>query len=76
MHTQIHTPIQAQLSAALPHWHFEPYGTRGAVACFPPNGPSLEAWRELEPHAFISSVCGPLYVVTTLRNAKAQEGEV
>lgn len=57
------------LSAALPAWHFEPYGTSGAVACFPPHaegGTCATAFHQLSRLAPISSVCGPLYVVTQL----------
>lgn len=61
--------LAAALFASLPHWHFEPYGTRGAVACFPPDAPSPHRWNELARHAPITSVCGPLYVVTRLRQS-------
>lgn len=57
----------ATLKQKLPHWHFEPIGTRGIVACFPPTHPSPDTWLELQAHAYISAVCGPLYLVTTLK---------
>lgn len=60
------------LRAVLPAWHFEPYGSRGAIACFPPQGTGHEAFEQLYPHAVISSVCGPMYVVTQLRVAAFQ----
>ncbi len=54
------------LKAALPHWTFAPYSKSAGcqiIACFPPKGPSMEAWTELETFCPIQSVCGPLYTV-------------
>lgn len=54
----------ATLRMALPQWHFEPLGTLGAIAAYPPNGrPCLEAWEALSPHARITGVNGPFYSV-------------
>lgn len=64
----IKNDIVAKLQTALPAWHFEAYGMAGAVACFPPGGPSSVRFGELSDLAPISSVCGPIYVVTHLRS--------
>jgi hypothetical protein len=53
-----------QLRRKLPSWTFERYGNQGAIACYPPGGPSFEAWTNLAKWATITSACGPLYVVT------------
>jgi len=57
------------LSVKLPHWHFEAYGNGGAVACYPANGTNAASYSELSAVAPISSVCGPLYVITEFRNS-------
>ncbi len=60
--------VAEKLRAVLPSsWHVGPYGSGGAVACYPPGGTSPAAFHELNRHAPISSVAGPLYVVTHLR---------
>jgi hypothetical protein len=56
------------LGQSLPGWHFQPYGKDGAVACYPPSPPNADAFNRLSALAPITSVCGPLYVVTGLRN--------
>ena len=71
MKTQAPTTTQVILTDKLPAWHFEPYGKSGAVACYPPKSPCVASFDELNKHAWISSVCGALYVVTTLRNPVA-----
>jgi len=57
------------LRQRLPEWTFEAYGKNGAVACFPPHSERIgyARYRELREHAVITSVCGPLYVVTELK---------
>lgn len=61
--------LAEHLSASLPEWHFEPYGLSCHVACFPPRGyTGFKAWQELAGVAYIESVCGPLYVVSSLRS--------
>lgn len=60
------------LGQSLPNWTFQPYGQQGAVACYPPEPPNADAFNRLSALAPISSVCGPLYVVTTLRNGGAR----
>jgi hypothetical protein len=61
--------LSETLSAALPGWHFQPYGKDGAIACFPSGGrgPDAKRFEELSAIAVISSVCGSFYVVTNLR---------
>lgn len=64
-----------KLQKQLPHWQFEFYGheaeknQQGAVACFPPRelGMGHIAYLELKGAAFITSVCGPFYLVTNLK---------
>lgn len=58
-----------RLKAEFPIWKFEPYGTEGAVACFPPVGLCDTAFICLHHVAPISSVCGSFYVVTYLRES-------
>jgi len=55
------------LGQSLPDWTFQPYGKDGAVACYPPMPPNADAFNRLSSLAPITSVCGPLYVVTGLR---------
>ncbi len=56
-----------ELSAKLPLWKFARYSNKPGVqiiACYPPSGPSLDAWLELEKIGErITAVCGPLYTV-------------
>lgn len=52
------------LRVALPQWHFEPLGSLGAIAAYPPgNRPCLAAWDILSRHARITGASGPFYVV-------------
>ncbi len=69
---KIATGLVAVLSAALPAWHFNPYGPNGAVACYPPDHPSLARWDELSAVARIQAVCGPLYVVSSLHGTPSR----
>lgn len=63
-------PLIAQLKSKLPSWYFEAYGWQGAaVACYPPGGPSFDRWQELAAVAWIGAVCGPLYIVDSLRTS-------
>ena len=62
----IETKIQT-LQSALPAWHFEKYSKDAGcqvIACFPPGGPSMERWVELETFSPIQGVYGPIYAVS------------
>lgn len=60
--------ILETLRVSLYTWHFEFYGTTGAIACYPPNPPDAYYFGQLNAMAPITSVCGPFYVVTRLRH--------
>lgn len=72
MNTDIAEEHCRALQSKLPHWHFVPYGQHGAAACYPvpPMKVGPDAFIELSRYAVISSVCGPLYVVTQLADCR------
>lgn len=70
------TDLTKVLSAKLPQWTFKPHGNGGAVAAYPPGGPSKDNWEALNRVAYISSASGPLYVVTQLRKSKNESGSL
>jgi hypothetical protein len=51
-------------------WVFQAYGMQGAIAAYPPGGPSADNYRKLGSVAWIASVHGPLYVVSDVKGGQ------
>ena len=56
-----------ELKKRLPEWHITPYGSGGAVACYPVGHCNSETWNKITRVAFVSSANTVFYVVCRLR---------